>query len=77
MHGTRFYVRAVDIFYFAFPDYFTVTSSVTYCDPPETLLVQQFDIVYYNKNESIFFNISASSVVSMRVFRVTSILPSL
>ncbi|PBK91358.1 TRP-domain-containing protein [Armillaria gallica] len=38
------------------------TSSVTYCDPPETLLVQQFDIVYYNKNESIFFNISASSV---------------
>ncbi|KAG7446396.1 TRP-domain-containing protein [Guyanagaster necrorhizus] len=38
------------------------TSSVTYCDPPETLLVQQFDMVYFNKNESVFFNISASSV---------------
>ncbi|KAF9051023.1 TRP-domain-containing protein [Hymenopellis radicata] len=38
------------------------TSSVTYCDPPESLLVQQFDIIYYNNNQSIFFNVSASSV---------------
>ncbi|KAF8919972.1 hypothetical protein CPB85DRAFT_1429444 [Mucidula mucida] len=38
------------------------TSSVTYCDPPESLLVQQFDITYYNNNQSIFFNVSASSV---------------
>jgi hypothetical protein len=42
----------------------TVTSSVTYCEPPETLLIQQFDIAYIAKNQSIFFNISAASVVS-------------
>ncbi|KAG0707312.1 hypothetical protein DFH29DRAFT_23300 [Suillus ampliporus] len=40
------------------------TSSVTYCSPPETLLIQQFDIVYFAKNESIWFNISAASVDS-------------
>ncbi|KAG2150605.1 hypothetical protein DEU56DRAFT_780947 [Suillus clintonianus] len=38
------------------------TSSVTYCSPPETLLIQQFDIAYFAKNESIWFNISAASV---------------
>lgn len=41
----------------------TVTSSVTYCSPPETLLIQQFDIAYFAKNQSIWFNISAASVV--------------
>lgn len=40
------------------------TSSVTYCSPPETLLIQQFDIAYFAKNQSIWFNISAASVDS-------------
>ncbi|CDO76011.1 hypothetical protein BN946_scf184665.g3 [Trametes cinnabarina] len=39
------------------------TSSVTYCAPPESLLIQQFDIAYYAKNQSIVFNVSAASVV--------------
>ncbi|KAG6820994.1 hypothetical protein H0H93_008623 [Arthromyces matolae] len=39
-----------------------VTSSVTYCEPPESLLIQQFDIAYFVKNESVSFNISAASV---------------
>ncbi|KAG6862201.1 hypothetical protein C0995_002131 [Termitomyces sp. Mi166 len=39
-----------------------VTSSVTYCEPPESLLIQQFDIAYFAKNESVSFNISAASV---------------
>ncbi|TFK82657.1 TRP-domain-containing protein [Polyporus arcularius HHB13444] len=38
------------------------TSSVTYCEPPESLLIEQFDIAYYDKNQSIVFNISAASV---------------
>ncbi|KAF8629888.1 hypothetical protein AX15_003244 [Amanita polypyramis BW_CC] len=38
------------------------TSSVTYCEPPETLLIQQFDVIYFANNESVFFNISAASV---------------
>ncbi|KAF8070229.1 hypothetical protein FPV67DRAFT_1486684 [Lyophyllum atratum] len=38
------------------------TSSVTYCEPPETLLIQQFDVAYVAKNQSISFNISAASV---------------
>ncbi|KAF5386059.1 hypothetical protein D9615_002462 [Tricholomella constricta] len=38
------------------------TSSVTYCEPPETLLIQQFDIAYFAKNQSISFNVSAASV---------------
>lgn len=40
------------------------TSSVTYCSPPESLLIQQFDVAYYAKNQSIWFNISAASVDS-------------
>ncbi|KAI9061654.1 TRP-domain-containing protein [Trametes sanguinea] len=39
------------------------TSSVTYCAPPESLLIQQFDIAYFAKNQSIVFNVSAASVV--------------
>ncbi|KIY74293.1 TRP-domain-containing protein [Cylindrobasidium torrendii FP15055 ss-10] len=39
------------------------TSSVTYCEPPESLLVQQFDVTYFSSNQSIFFNVSAASVV--------------
>ena len=42
----------------------SVTSSVSYCEPPETLLVQQLDVVYFASNQSVFFNISAASVVS-------------
>lgn len=38
------------------------TSSVSYCEPPETLLIQQFDIAYFAANSSISFNISAASV---------------
>ncbi|KAG5643597.1 hypothetical protein DXG03_000605 [Asterophora parasitica] len=38
------------------------TSSVTYCEPPESLLIQQFDIAYFAKNQSISFNVSAASV---------------
>ncbi|OJT11511.1 hypothetical protein TRAPUB_11969 [Trametes pubescens] len=40
------------------------TSSVTYCAPPESLLVEQFDIAYFAKNQSIVFNVSAASVVA-------------
>ncbi|KAH7888768.1 hypothetical protein F5I97DRAFT_1803107 [Phlebopus sp. FC_14] len=39
-----------------------VTSSVTYCSEPEALLIQQFDVAYFQKNASIWFNISAASV---------------
>jgi hypothetical protein len=42
----------------------TVTSSVTYCEPPESLLVQRFDVAYFASNNSVNFNISAASVVS-------------
>ncbi|KAH7913891.1 hypothetical protein BJ138DRAFT_1058085 [Hygrophoropsis aurantiaca] len=38
------------------------TSSVTYCAQPQTLLIQQFDLAYFAKNSSIWFNISAASV---------------
>ncbi|TFY82362.1 hypothetical protein EWM64_g1648, partial [Hericium alpestre] len=38
------------------------TSSVSYCSPPETLLVQQFDIAYFPVNNSIVFNVSVASV---------------
>ncbi|KAF5321506.1 hypothetical protein D9619_001350 [Psilocybe cf. subviscida] len=38
------------------------TSSVTYCEPPETLLVQRFEIAYFPKNNSVSFNVSAASV---------------
>lgn len=42
----------------------SVTSSVTYCSEPDALLIQQFDVAYFQKNSSIWFNISAASVVS-------------
>ncbi|KAH0827798.1 hypothetical protein J3R83DRAFT_3423 [Lanmaoa asiatica] len=38
------------------------TSSVTYCSEPDALLIQQFDLAYFQKNSSIWFNISAASV---------------
>ncbi|KAA1472856.1 TRP-domain-containing protein [Dentipellis sp. KUC8613] len=38
------------------------TSSVSYCAPPETLLVQKFDIAYTPANNSVTFNVSAASV---------------
>ncbi|KAF9227428.1 TRP-domain-containing protein [Gyrodon lividus] len=38
------------------------TSSVTYCSEPDALLIQQFDVAYFQKNSSIWFNISAASV---------------
>lgn len=51
----------------AFSDLPSVTSSVSYCEPPETLLVQQLDVVYFASNQSVFFNISAASVVSFEL----------
>ncbi|KAH8080273.1 TRP-domain-containing protein [Cristinia sonorae] len=39
------------------------TSSVSYCSPPESLLIQQFDIAYIEKNTSVVFNVSAASVL--------------
>ncbi|KAF8210116.1 hypothetical protein K438DRAFT_1809034 [Mycena galopus ATCC 62051] len=40
------------------------TSSVTYCKPPAELLVQQFDVTYFQQNNSISFDISAQSVAT-------------
>ncbi|KAI0312573.1 hypothetical protein OF83DRAFT_1066962 [Amylostereum chailletii] len=40
------------------------TSSVSYCAPPENILVQQFDVAYFPSNNSVVFNISAASVQS-------------
>jgi hypothetical protein len=42
---------------------YTVASSVSYCAPPESLLVEQFDIRYFPFNNSVAFNVSAASVV--------------
>ncbi|KAI6043547.1 hypothetical protein EDC04DRAFT_2650222 [Pisolithus marmoratus] len=49
------------------------TSSVTYCSEPDALLIQQFDVIYFQQNSSVWFNISAASVqpdvnVSANVF---------
>ncbi|KZV68553.1 TRP-domain-containing protein [Peniophora sp. CONT] len=38
------------------------TSSVSYCAPPESILIQQFDVTYFRNNNSVAFNISAASV---------------
>ncbi|KDR75069.1 hypothetical protein GALMADRAFT_140619 [Galerina marginata CBS 339.88] len=38
------------------------TSSVTYCNPPETLLIQRFELAYFPANTSVSFNVSAASV---------------
>ncbi|KAL4078459.1 hypothetical protein V8B97DRAFT_1272093 [Scleroderma yunnanense] len=38
------------------------TSSVTYCSEPDALLIQQFEVTYFQKNSSVWFNISAASV---------------
>lgn len=43
------------------------TSSITYCDPPSTLLISRFEVAYFPHNSSIAFNISAASVVSRSV----------
>lgn len=40
------------------------TSSVSYCAPPEEILVQQLDLIYFKANNSISFNVSAASVLS-------------
>ncbi|KXN90883.1 Flavin carrier protein 1 [Leucoagaricus sp. SymC.cos] len=37
-------------------------SSVTYCEQPQTLLIQQFDIAFFPANQSVSFNVSAASV---------------
>ncbi|KAF6763203.1 hypothetical protein DFP72DRAFT_956637 [Ephemerocybe angulata] len=38
------------------------TSSVTYCNPPETLLISRFEVAYFPQNSSVAFNVSAASV---------------
>ncbi|KAH7103857.1 TRP-domain-containing protein [Auriculariales sp. MPI-PUGE-AT-0066] len=38
------------------------TDSVTYCAPPSAILVQNFEIQYTRKNQSVGFNIDAASV---------------
>ncbi|KAK7057257.1 TRP-domain-containing protein [Favolaschia claudopus] len=43
------------------------TSSVTYCQPPDTLLIQQFDVSYMQQNNSITFDIVAQSVSNVSV----------
>lgn len=53
--GPKFNLLTVSLFY-------AVTSSVSYCAPPELVLVQQFDVTYIAANASVFFNISAASV---------------
>ena len=49
-------------------DHSPVTSSVTYCNPPETLLIQRFEVAYFPANTSVSFNVSASSVVRIFCF---------
>lgn len=39
------------------------TSSITYCAPPDVLLVQEFDIEYFNNNASVGFALSATNTV--------------
>ncbi|KAJ2911347.1 hypothetical protein MD484_g9067, partial [Candolleomyces efflorescens] len=38
------------------------TSSVTYCNPPDTLLISRFEVAYFSHNQSVSFNVSAASV---------------
>lgn len=38
------------------------TSSVTYCNPPESLLISRFEVAYFPHNQSVAFNLSAASV---------------
>ncbi|CAE6421548.1 unnamed protein product [Rhizoctonia solani] len=38
------------------------TSAVTYCAPPENILVQELDIRYYKENSSVVFDVTASSL---------------
>jgi len=47
----------------SWPPFLLVTSSVTYCNPPETLLIQRFEVAFFPSNSSVSFNVSAASVV--------------
>jgi hypothetical protein len=42
-----------------------VTSSITYCAPPQAILIQEFSVIYFAANQSVSFNISAASVVGL------------
>ncbi|KAH9176441.1 TRP-domain-containing protein [Lactarius sanguifluus] len=60
-------LRLAALFLFALPlvrahEDVIFTSSVSYCAPPENLLVEQFDIAYFPSNNSLVFNVSAASV---------------
>ena len=52
-------------FYLLRANSYLVTSSVSYCAPPENLLVEQFDVAYFPSNNSLVFNVSAASVVRL------------
>ncbi|TFK25233.1 TRP-domain-containing protein [Coprinopsis marcescibilis] len=39
-----------------------LTSSVTYCNPPETLLVQRFEVEFFPRTQTVAFNLSVASV---------------
>ncbi|PCH43665.1 TRP-domain-containing protein [Wolfiporia cocos MD-104 SS10] len=39
------------------------TSSVSYCAPPDEILVQQLDLAYFKANNSVSFNVSAAAVL--------------
>ncbi|KAH8990616.1 TRP-domain-containing protein [Lactarius akahatsu] len=60
-------LRLAALFLFALPlvhahEDVIFTSSVSYCAPPENLLVEQFDVAYFPSNNSLVFNVSAASV---------------
>ncbi|KAG9123744.1 hypothetical protein FRC07_014079 [Ceratobasidium sp. 392] len=40
------------------------TSAVTYCAPPENVLVQELAITYFRKNASVVFDVTASSLTN-------------
>ncbi|KIO32301.1 hypothetical protein M407DRAFT_4654 [Tulasnella calospora MUT 4182] len=40
------------------------SSSVSYCSPPDAILIQQFDARYFKDNSSLVFDIVASTVLS-------------
>ncbi|KAG8918293.1 hypothetical protein FRC01_001944 [Tulasnella sp. 417] len=40
------------------------SSSVSYCSPPDAILIQQFDARYFKDNSSLVFDIIASTVLS-------------
>lgn len=42
--------------------HFVVTSSVSYCSPPQSLIIEHFYVQYFADNSTVYFNVSAASV---------------